>query len=286
MIIARLPNGTISQPSPGLYGSCPPCQGKVVAKCGPVIAWHWAHTSEGSCDSWGGIETDWHRRCKRRFPEAWVEVSMGPHRADVAVPHGPVLEFQNRALSVQDIQAREQFYWNLVWVMEAASMEDRFRFTSSTGDSRSGLPATFKLLRPRESWLHARMPIALDFGRPAQLYGMFVMRHWETTETWDESRVVSVFGPRAPIFGKRIRVASGRGLWWMANDFVYHMENWPDYVTERERMLRGNADSHVATKIRTVERRMICATMAFVYDDGAKRDTQHVDPTRCSNTTT
>lgn len=241
MIVARLPDGIISQPRPGLHGYCPHCRREVVAKCGQVMAWHWAHVSGDACDSWGGVETDWHRTWKRRFPLEWIEVSMGPHRADVAVPHGPVLEFQRSHLSVTGIQERERFYRNLVWVIDGRAIEDDFRWVSVPGDRRSGLPAEFTWLSPNPSWTRARMPVAVDFGRPSELYGMFVLRQWNPIERWTQGRMESVFGRRPIWRSTHIKVVRGQGWWWRADDFVHHMESWPEYVAERERILLGKA---------------------------------------------
>ncbi|MBN9658613.1 MAG: hypothetical protein J0H49_10580 [Acidobacteria bacterium] len=241
MIVAQLANGIIAQPEPGLEGYCPLCGREVVAKCGQVMAWHWAHVSGNSCDSWGGVETDWHRKWKLRFPLEWVEVPMSPHRADVAVPHGPVLEFQKSRLSVAGIHERERFYRNLVWVIDGRHIEENFDFVSIPGDRRSGLPAEFRWLTPSASWTYARMPVAVDFGRPSELFGMFVLRHWNPIEKWTRRQVESVFGERRIWRSTDLTVVTGQGWWWRADDFVHHMESWPDYVAERERILLGKA---------------------------------------------
>lgn len=38
-------------PSPGAVAVCPNCRQNVIAKCGNVNVWHWAHKS-ADCDPW------------------------------------------------------------------------------------------------------------------------------------------------------------------------------------------------------------------------------------------
>ncbi|WDD92819.1 hypothetical protein Bsp3421_002850 [Burkholderia sp. FERM BP-3421] len=73
----------------------------MVAKCGRVKVWHWAHKGKKPCDPWYESETQWHRDWKDKFPREWQEVvdhdaqSGEIHIADVKTPHGLVLEFQH-----------------------------------------------------------------------------------------------------------------------------------------------------------------------------------------------
>jgi hypothetical protein len=61
--------------------------------------------------------TAWHLGWQERFPEHMREVTIGPHRADVKTSKC-VIEFQHSPISVEDIQAREAFYGNMVWVFD------------------------------------------------------------------------------------------------------------------------------------------------------------------------
>lgn len=119
--------------SPGLTGNCPLCNGKVHAKCGEIVSWHWAHETK-DCDIWTEPESEWHRQWKGRFPIEWQEVGMGRtenkflHRADILTPHGLVVEFQNSNITPKDISDREKFYTQdhrLVWVLNGEGFNVR-----------------------------------------------------------------------------------------------------------------------------------------------------------------
>jgi competence protein CoiA len=92
-----LVEGERREAQPDLSGKCPDCDGAVVAKCGKVRVWHWAHWRTRDCDRWSEPETEWHRAWKNRFPENWQEISHlsengETDRADVKTDRGVVLE--------------------------------------------------------------------------------------------------------------------------------------------------------------------------------------------------
>ena len=96
----------------------------MIAKCGKFVRWHWAHKSRQSCDPWWEAETDWHRDWKNKFPEEWQEVvhtdarTGERHIADVKTPHGLVIEFQHSALSPEERRSREDFYKDMIWIVD------------------------------------------------------------------------------------------------------------------------------------------------------------------------
>jgi hypothetical protein len=45
----------------------------MIAKCGQIRVWHWAHRAIRTCDPWWEPETKWHRDWKNQFPEDWQE---------------------------------------------------------------------------------------------------------------------------------------------------------------------------------------------------------------------
>ena len=51
--------------TPGSRGTCPGCGSEVLAKCGEIKSWHWAHAADAQCDPWHHGETDWHLAWKR-----------------------------------------------------------------------------------------------------------------------------------------------------------------------------------------------------------------------------
>jgi len=108
---------------PGLSGKCPIKGCPMVAKCGEIKIWHWAHFRRRTCDHWWENETEWHRAWKGQFPDDWQEVvlradSGEKHIADVKTPPGWVLEFQHSYLNPEERRSRNAFYPKLVWVVD------------------------------------------------------------------------------------------------------------------------------------------------------------------------
>ena len=102
----------------GARSHCPTCDGQLVAKCGRIITHHWAHVA-AECDPWAEPESEWHLSWKRWFRDdrdARLEVGMGPHRADVVLPSGQVVELQSNYLSADEIAERESFYGDMLWL--------------------------------------------------------------------------------------------------------------------------------------------------------------------------
>ncbi|MFL7024240.1 competence protein CoiA [Enterovibrio norvegicus] len=132
-------NGKRSKPYPKLKGICPYCNGRTVSKCGPKMRWHWAHQRKTNCDPWWENETEWHREWKNFWPEENQEVvhfaSDGEkHIADVVTDSGLVVEFQNSPMSFEELQSREQFYGNLVWIINASHFVKRMKYKARLPD--------------------------------------------------------------------------------------------------------------------------------------------------------
>ena len=184
-----LVDGQRSLATPGLTGACPGCGGEVVAKCGEVLQWHWAHRAS-ECDPWSEPESEWHIGWKNRFPAEWQERVMGNHRADVLTPRG-VIEFQKSSISTKEIREREQFYRRMIWVVDASEFNvyvstsvyrKRYMKASPPPDlfspernayQRKMSEYTRRMTEfetylgwswPRKSWLEARKAIFLDLG--------------------------------------------------------------------------------------------------------------------------
>ncbi|SFA39256.1 hypothetical protein SAMN04488511_101404 [Pedobacter suwonensis] len=68
-------------------------------------------------------ETAWHRDWKLAFPPSFREVAFYDaansdlHRADIFTPSGYTIEFQNSPLTLAELNSRESFYPNLIWVL-------------------------------------------------------------------------------------------------------------------------------------------------------------------------
>src|SRR5262249_39418969 len=131
-----LVDGERREAKPGLSGKCPGCGNAVIAKCGELRVWHWAHWRKRDCDRWSEPETEWHRAWKNQFPEGWQEIihqsqseAGERHIADVKTESGVVLEFQLSHLPREEREARENFYRNMVGVVYGLRrVRDRPRF--------------------------------------------------------------------------------------------------------------------------------------------------------------
>ena len=121
-------DGARIQATPKAKGTCPACGADMIAKCGTIKVWHWAHRGRRHCDPWWEPETEWHRAWKSEFPEDWNEVVVRSdadkfHIADVRLPTGKVIEFQHSHISCDDRYAREAFYGDMIWVVDGTRLE-------------------------------------------------------------------------------------------------------------------------------------------------------------------
>ncbi len=119
------------QAFPGGQAFCPTCGSPMIAKCGPRLMHHWAHDGRRDCDPWWENETPWHREWKNLFPPNCREVShVAPdgevHRADIKTPTGIVVEVQHSSMTDAERISREEFYGNLVWVIDGRGFVENF----------------------------------------------------------------------------------------------------------------------------------------------------------------
>src|SRR5574337_990316 len=135
MTIAIDDNEIRIQPYRGGRAKCPRCLEPVIAKCGEIYNWHWAHKADRNCDPWQEHETQWHRNWKNRFPIELQEVVIvddwgEKHFADVRTQAGVVIEFQNSSISKATIRTREEFYQDMIWIINAEPFKENFRLAS------------------------------------------------------------------------------------------------------------------------------------------------------------
>jgi hypothetical protein len=135
--------------------------------------------SKKNCDSWWE-ETEWHRVWKSKFPLEWQEIILSDpqsgerHIADVRTSHGLVIEFQHSPLDSQERGAREAFYKNMVWVVDAAHRKlDYRRFLKAIPQFRKAQNGVFLVMFPDECfpapWVHSSKPVFFDFKSIAAL---------------------------------------------------------------------------------------------------------------------
>lgn len=147
----------------------------MTAKCCPQIAHHWAHRT-ANCDKWWERETGWHREWKNEFPQECQEARISSldgsfHIADVRTPNGTVLEFQHLRRPLTDRHARENFYVNMVWIIDGRRVNDFASFAHSLSFAAPdyGNVRGWRLPLVRcaitEAWSTARSIVYLDFGK-------------------------------------------------------------------------------------------------------------------------
>lgn len=128
----------------GGRGICPICGTTTIAKCGPRIVHHWAHFRIRDCDPWWENETLWHREWKNNFPAEYREVSHIAsdgeiHRADIKTPKGIVIEFQHSAMTDEERISREEFYQNMIWVIDGRGFKNNFDIYHKLPDPNSDI---------------------------------------------------------------------------------------------------------------------------------------------------
>jgi competence protein CoiA len=126
-----LVEGGLREASADLQGNCPTCGAMMMPKCGSKIMHHWSHRGRLNCDPWWENETEWHRSWKNSFPESCREISHRSsageiHRADIKAPAGIYVELQHSALSDAERDAREEFYQNLIWIVDGSVFKKNF----------------------------------------------------------------------------------------------------------------------------------------------------------------
>ncbi len=112
----------------------------IIPKKGTIIIHHFSHISECECSSWNGKDnqmTEWHITWQSRFPAENREVIMVNddeirHRADVLYKD-LVIEIQHSSISEEEISAREDFYGNMIWIVDCT--KEQF-VSSEVGDQK------------------------------------------------------------------------------------------------------------------------------------------------------
>jgi competence protein CoiA len=227
-----LVDGQRHRAEPKLEGTCPLCSKKMISKCGTKVVWHWAHLGRKHCDLWWENETEWHRSWKECFPTDWHEKihfdSNGEkHVADVKTPAGTVLEFQNSAMSPDELQAREQFYGNMVWVVNGRPFIDHF-FILGRLPSHEACWTRDIVFFPQRHDIHGRC-FWRKSENPGHIPGDLVLMHG-VNEIQDEidndycgHHSYSWVRPRSVWFGAKSSVYIDFG-----GDLLWHLRHYSD----------------------------------------------------------
>ena len=92
--------------------------------------------------------------------EVVIEKNSIKHRADAIFPNGKIVEVQHSSISPDEIEERESFYKNMVWVFDARNAYDSKRLSLR----EKGNYWTFRWKQPRKSIAFARKPVFLHLG--------------------------------------------------------------------------------------------------------------------------
>lgn len=161
MLYALNEHDTKVEATPGGRGTCPGCGAQMVAKCGAINIWHWAHESRQDCDPWWEPESEWHRWWKQLVSPDRCEVVKGQHRADMIGAGGVVIELQHSSISPCEIAERERFYGHMIWVFDVRECYHNMSMRPKATHW------TFRWKHARKSIAACTKPVYLDFGRNA-----------------------------------------------------------------------------------------------------------------------
>ena len=111
---------------PGATALCEGCVGELIAKCGEINTWHWAHKNTTLCVG-GTKQSQWHLDWKAKFMECDRERRQenkdGKLRIADVRGSGHVYEFQTILPDCEEIRARQKFWIDLgftfVWVFKS-----------------------------------------------------------------------------------------------------------------------------------------------------------------------
>jgi len=118
-MLTALVNGQREYPEIGCNGICPVCGEEVIPVLGTVNVHHWRHRSLSDCIM-TKEESAWHRYFKSLFDINYVEVKKGDHIADVLLPNGTCIEFQNSTITEEEIISSNNNYDRVIWVFNIA----------------------------------------------------------------------------------------------------------------------------------------------------------------------
>lgn len=164
------------EPLPALSGSCPACGQPMVAKCGGIKVWHWAHRGKRHCDVWWENETEWHRAWKGKFPLHWQEIvrqadTGEKHIADVKTDRDWVIEFQHSFLKPDERRSRDHFYPRLIWVVDGTRRKRDCKQLYAAWRDGAPIGADPQLRRARaencvllREWGDSNAPVFFDLG--------------------------------------------------------------------------------------------------------------------------
>jgi competence protein CoiA len=145
MLYAKNISGDRIWPSKDIEARCFGCDSLMVAKMGAIMTHHWAHLTKKECDEWMENEGEWHLGWKKRIEdyakenkingltvEKFIKQNDKWHFADIYSNEEGVTELQHSSISVENIQAREQFYGRMKWLFDCREAYEKGRLNITT----------------------------------------------------------------------------------------------------------------------------------------------------------
>lgn len=183
-----------ASPDPGSRASCPQCSRPVIAKCGEIVTWHWAHESGTDCDTWAETPGPWHRAWQELVPQEAREVITGCHRADMISWDGTIIELQQSGISPEEIRERELYYGQFtskfLWMFNARDVYAEWRLDIRERPDDPRRYSTFRWKHPRKSVAWCQKPVLLDLGsevfRLMKIHPETPCGGWDYLKTWLE----------------------------------------------------------------------------------------------------
>ena len=222
-------NGERREAAPDLSGICPGCGAPMVARCGEINVWHWAHLGERICDHWWEPETEWHRNWKSQFPVNWQEIvhlsdTGEKHIADIKTDQSWVIEFQHSYLDPEERRTRSAFYPKLIWVVNGTRRKtDREQFFNLLNGRTPIVPRPLVMrvqadeCRLLKEWSSSPGPVFFDFGEAPVLW-------WLLPKTPNGTQFVACFS-RAEF------IALHNGGLQKADEFASFLRDFPHLIT-------------------------------------------------------
>jgi hypothetical protein len=169
--------------TPKAVGVCSCCGSELVPKCGRVKVWHWAHKNLLECDEWYEMSA-WHLGWQNMVCEECREVVVGCHRADIKLKSGLIVELQHSSLSIDDIEEREEYYGNMIWLFDGSGFYDKMEFRFKQPEHGDEY-VTWTWKRPRAYIVECTKPVYIDFP-PNEDYPKGIILEVKKFRSWDD----------------------------------------------------------------------------------------------------
>jgi len=150
-----LVDGVRRVPTPGAKGICTGCGEELVAKCGQVNAWHWAHLPASECP-YKDDHSVWKNVWKGFFPDEQVERWINGVRVDIVGKGNIYIMLCDTSPSPEEAEKMEDLFGDkLAWILNGNGIlgQKGLSLRKKSGDFPNSNYRTFR-------WKHARRSLA------------------------------------------------------------------------------------------------------------------------------